>query len=87
MPHIDRVLRGAGEEHGGEVRVPHDGVDGGGVAGVLHQELCGELRGGQVDVPLLRADDEHVLIIRFEGDTSGSIHKMFCQAIPDRQLL
>ena len=37
------------------VRVPGEAVDGGGVAAVLHQELGAELRGGQVDVPLLRA--------------------------------
>ena len=37
------------------MRVPGEAVDGGGVAAVLHQELGAELRGGQVDVPLLCA--------------------------------
>ena len=56
VPHIDCVLRRAGEEHGGVVRVPGDGVDGRGVAPVGHQELGGKLCGGEVDVTLLSSD-------------------------------
>ena len=81
VPHIDCVLRRAGEEHRGVVRVPGDGVDGRGVASVGHQELGGELRGGQVDVSLLSANQENILVVRLKGYCTGPLHQMISQII------
>ena len=58
------------------VRVPGEAVDGGGVAAVLHQELGAELRGGQVDVPLLRAHQEQVQLVRLESESSGPVQQV-----------
>ena len=86
MPHIDSVLGSAGEEHRGVVRVPGDGVDWRGVAPVGHQELGGELRGGQVDVPLLGAHQENVLVVRFEGYCTGPLHQVIRQIVSKGKL-
>ena len=81
VPHINSVLGRAGEEHWGVVGVPGDGVDWRGVAPVGHQELGGELRGGQVDVSLLGAHQENVLVVRLEGYCSGPLHQMISQIV------
>ena len=86
MPHIDSVLGSAGEEHRGVVRVPGDGVDWRGVAPVGHQELGGELCGGQVNVPLLGAHQENVLVVRFEGYCTGPLHQVIRQIVSKGKL-
>ena len=81
VPDVDGVLRGAGEEDAGVESVPDDGVDGGSVSRVLHQERRGELRGGQIDIALVCSNQENILIVRLECDGSRSLHQVFSQVL------
>ena len=86
VPDVDGVLGGAGEEDAGVESVPDYGVDGGGVGRVLHEECRGELRGGEIDVPLVSAHQENVLVVRFEGYCTGPLHQVIRQIVSKGKL-
>ena len=73
VPDLDHPLCGTGEEDGGDVGVPRDVVDGGVVGGVGCEILGGIFRGALVDQALVRAHQEHGLVVRVEGDAAAAL--------------
>ena len=67
MPYLEDELKGAGDEDISHEGVPLDVVDGGGVGGEGGQVLRGVEGGRQDDFSLLSPNQEHIVIIWFEG--------------------